>query len=97
MDVANWEKVDKNREGWKHTVKEGCNTFQKQRLKHADFNRAVRKGNAINLPDEMNSWMCKTCGRVLLSKAGYVNHQKAHTHTCTNSIEIQTGSTSKAG
>ena len=86
MDVADLEKVAKNRVGWRHTVKEGCNTFEKQRLKHADLNRAVRKGNAINLPDEMNSWMCKACRRVLLSKAGYVNYQKkAHTHVQTQS------------
>ena len=56
MDVAKWEKVAKNREGWRHMVKEGCNTtFEKQRFKHADLNHAVRKDNVINLPDEMNS------------------------------------------
>jgi hypothetical protein len=80
INVVDWEKTAQNRAGWRHSVKEGCNTFEKQRLRHAKVKRDARKGIVINLPDEMKSWMCETCGRVLLSKAGYVNHQKAHTH-----------------
>ena len=85
MDVGNWEKVAENRASWRSSVKEGCNMFEKQRLKHAKLKRAARKGNNINLTGELKTWNCETCGRVLLSKAGYVNHLKAHTHVQTQS------------
>ena len=61
-------------------MKEGCNTFEKQRLKHAKPKRGARKNNDINLTDEMKTWKSDTYGRVKSSKAGYVNHQKAHSH-----------------
>ena len=30
------------------------------------------------VPGDVNSWECETCGRALLSKAGYLNHFKSH-------------------
>ena len=31
------------------------------------------------MPSDVHSWeKCETCGRPLLSKAGYVNHGKSH-------------------
>ena len=30
------------------------------------------------LPDDVKSWKCEICARILLSKAGYVNHKKSH-------------------
>ena len=34
-------------------------------------------GNMSVLPDDVKSWKCEICARILLSKAGYVNH-KSH-------------------
>ena len=59
-------------------MKEGCGSFEKERLKHAEIKRDVRKGKEIDLLGEMNTWRCETCSRVLLSKAGYINHIKVH-------------------
>ena len=30
------------------------------------------------LPDDVKSWKCEICARILLSKAGYVNRKKSH-------------------
>ena len=40
----------------------------------AELRRACRKSEAV--PD--TPWSCNVCGRVLLSKAGLVNHMKTH-------------------
>ena len=48
------------------------------RFERAKLKRALRKGNLENLPLTMQNRSVKMCGRVLLSKAGYVNNMKSH-------------------
>ena len=59
-------------------VKAGCGSLHVKRLERAKLKRALRKGNREDLPCDHANWICETCGRVLLSKAGYVNHIKSH-------------------
>ena len=46
--------------------------FEKKKIGHAELKRALRKDTMTNLTDNLKSWVCGTCGRALLSKAGYV-------------------------
>ena len=89
INVENWEGEAKNRASWRHAVKEGCHRFEKERLKHAETKRGIRKGEVIVLPAEMKTWRCKACGRTLLSKAGYVNHIKTHKRVQNHSTYAQ--------
>ena len=58
-------------------MKEGCDLFEKERVKDAALRRKLRKGDD-SVPENVKIWKCEICGRVLLSKAGYVNHVKSH-------------------
>ena len=78
MNVGNWEADAANRAGWRQSVKQGCSRFEEERIKHAKTKRDVRKGEEIDFPAEVKTWKCEECDRVLLSKAGYVNHVKVH-------------------
>ena len=40
--------------------------------------RAFRKGNLENSQCDYANWIFETCGHILLSKVGYVNHKKSH-------------------
>ena len=78
LDVENWEEKTLNRAEWRQSIRKGCNTFESERLKHAQLKRDLRKGSNTVLSAGTQSWKCDVCERVLLSKAGYVNHTKAH-------------------
>ena len=58
--------------------KAGCYSFELKRLDCAELKRNIRKRTIRGVPGGVNSWECETCGRALLSKAGYVNHVKPH-------------------
>ena len=47
-------------------------------MAHNKLNHDLRKGVPTNLDVNINRWECETCGRILLYKAGFVNHQKTH-------------------
>ena len=47
-------------------------------MAHNKLKRDLRKGVPTNVDVNINRWECETCGRILLSKAGFVNHQKSH-------------------
>ena len=88
INVDDWEKAAKNRAGWRHSVKEGRNTFEKQRLKHAKVKRDARKGIVVNLPDEMKSWKCETCGRPVVK--GRIRQSPKYTHTNKHNVNPDT-------
>ena len=67
-----------NRNEWRRFVKAGCNSFKIKRLDYAELKRNLRKRKIRGVPGDVNSWECETCGRALLSVAGYVNHVKSH-------------------
>ena len=61
-----------------YLLKRGAEVSEKERIDRAELKRSVRKGNMSVLPDDVKSWKCEICVRILLSKAGYVNHKKSH-------------------
>ena len=78
IDVDTWEATAVDRGVWRELVKTGCGSLYVKRLNRAKMKRALRKGNLENLPCDHANWICDTCGRILLSEAGYVNHLKSH-------------------
>ena len=86
IDHNTWEETALNRNAWRKSVWRGCGLLHDKRVQKAKLKRELRKGNTDNLPNNIANWTCRTCGRVLLSRAGYVNHLKSHeerpsTHT----------------
>ena len=73
-----WEETARNRAAWRTEVKKGCKSLCTKRTQRAKLKRDLRKGNMENLPSDSANWKCESCGRILLSKAGYVNHLKSH-------------------
>ena len=59
-------------------MKAECNSLDMKRLDYAELKRNLRKRAICGVPGDVNSGECETCGRALLSKAGYVNHVKSH-------------------
>ena len=49
-------------------------------MAHNKLKRDLHKGVPTNLDVNINRWDCETCRRILLSKAGFVNHQKSHAY-----------------
>jgi hypothetical protein len=78
IDYNNWEETAMNRAKWRTEVRKGCKSLHQKKTERAKLKRDLRKGNTENLPSDSACWKCETCGRVLLSKAGYVNHLKSH-------------------
>ena len=79
LGVGDWEEKTLSRVEWRHSIRDGCRTFEDERLKHAQLKRDARKGGStVSESDNLPSWKCGVCQRVLLSKAGYVNHIKSH-------------------
>ena len=78
IDHDNWEETARNRAAWRTEVRKGCKSLCSKRMQRAKLKRDLRKGNIENLPSDSANWTCETCGRILLSKAGYVNHMKSH-------------------
>ena len=79
LDVDDWESSAENRAAWRKSIKEGCENFEQKRVEHATLKRALRKQEENELTaDVVRDLKCETCGRILLSRAGYVNHLKSH-------------------
>ena len=78
IDHEIWEETARNRAAWRTEVKKGCKSLCSKRTQRAKLKRDLRKGNMENLPSDSANWKCESCGRILLSKAGYVNHLKSH-------------------
>ena len=78
IPVENWETLSKSRTEWRQLLKRGAEVSEKERIDRLELKRSLRKGNMSVLPDDVKSWKCEICARILLSKAGYVNHKKSH-------------------
>ena len=96
IDFNNWEEIALDRAEWRKTVKQGCRSLHNQRIERAELKRDLRKGKTENLPDISSHWKCETCGRFLLSKAGYINHLKSHQRCPTANLPPQPDSTTCA-
>ena len=78
IPVADWETSANKRSLWRTMIRKGVETFEEDRVKHAELKRSLRKDNVSVVPEDIKSWKCEICARILLSKAGYVNHKKRH-------------------
>lgn len=78
IDTDTWEADAVDRSAWRKMVRTGCCSFDVRRIERAKLKRALRKGNEEDVLCDHANWVCETCGRILLSKAGYVNHRKSH-------------------
>ena len=96
IDFNNWEEIALDRAEWRKTVKQGCRSLHNLRIERAELKRDLRKGKTENLPDISSHWKCETCGRFLLSKAGYINHLKSHQRCPTANLPPQPDSTTCA-
>ena len=73
-----WETVAKSRVDWRRLVHDSVDSLEKRRVDYAGLKRAVRKQQPHHLIATANTFTCEICQRVLLSRAGYINHKKAH-------------------
>ena len=79
INVDDWEASTKHRASWRKVIRERCSSFERKRVEHAELKRALRKQDDSAVPaDVINELKCSVCGRLLLSKAGLVNHLKSH-------------------
>ena len=78
LDVNNWEEIAKDRCKWRSYTREACKALEAKNIAHNKLKRDLRKGVHTNLDVNITRWECETCGRILLSKAGFVNHRKSH-------------------
>ena len=79
IDQNSWEGLAKDRSGWRKLIREGSDIFEQERLKQSELKRALRKQDVTKIPDwVVRDLTCQVCGRILLSKAGYVNHVNSH-------------------
>ena len=77
--MDDWEALTKNRAFWRKLIRERCSSFERKQVEHAELKRALRKKDDSAVPaDVMYELKCSVCGRLLLSKAGLVNHLKSH-------------------
>ena len=70
----NWQQTCADRDTWRQSIFQGVKSFEEESVARAELRRACRNFEAV--PD--TPWSCDVCGRVLLSKAGLVNHMKSH-------------------
>ena len=80
IHVDTWEKTAEDRVLWRSAVSEGSRDFEARLIAHKKLKRDLRKGVVNDVSACAARWPCEKCGRLLLSKAGYVNHLKSHNH-----------------
>ena len=75
FDIGKWEEMALDRGEWRSHIKNACRLFEESRQEHNRLKRRLRKGDNHGFD---GGWTCKICQRILLSKAGWVNHVKSH-------------------
>ena len=79
INADDWEALTENRARWRTLIRERCSSFERKRVQRAALKRALRRQDDSVAPtDVLNELKCSLCGRLLLSKAGLVNHLKSH-------------------
>jgi len=74
VPLKNFEAECADRSKWRNSVYVGAKRLEDDTVAQAKLRRACRKHEAV----PATQWNCDICGRVLLSKAGLVNHLKSH-------------------
>ena len=78
LDVDTWEEFAKVRCKWRSCTREACKALEVKIMAHNKLKSDLRKGVPTNFDANINRCEFETCARILLSKAGFVNHQKYH-------------------
>ena len=79
VDISHWEELAVDRDIWRKEMVDRCRNFENRRIEHAKLKRALRKQDGSAVPADIQQELkCTECGRLLLSKAGFVNHVKSH-------------------
>lgn len=79
VDIAHWEELAADRKIWRQEMIERCGNFESSRIEHVKLKRALRKQDESAVPADIQQELkCRECGRLLLSKAGFVNHVRSH-------------------
>lgn len=81
MFAADWEISAHDRNEWRSLVRKRCMQFEEERIAHAVVKRKARKLQDVEVPAARGSKInltCTYCGRIMMSKAGLVNHVTAH-------------------
>ena len=61
LDLENWEERTLNRVEWRHNFHEGCNIFERERVKHAEIKRYLREGKTKSyVLIQMEVWCLRT-------------------------------------
>ena len=82
IPVESWEELAADRPKWRKATREGANLFEKERIQHESYKRAVRKKELTAAPKELiGSMKCEVCGRICLSQAGFKSHMRSHEET----------------
>ena len=70
-----------DRDRWRREVYIGSNKFESDRKQYERLKREIRKGNIQEMSREQKNQIgiaCGDCGRICLSKAGLISHQRSH-------------------
>ena len=70
-----------DRDRWRKEVYIGSNKFESDREQYERLKRDIRKGNIQEMSKEQKEQIgiaCGDCGRICLSKAGLISHQRSH-------------------
>jgi hypothetical protein len=81
VDLGSWETIAGVRNEWRETMHKGIKHFESDRIDHEKKKRSARKMQDVDVPagrGTKSNLTCPHCGRILLSRAGYVAHLKSH-------------------
>ena len=67
-----------DRAKWRKATPNGITPFEKERIKHAAYKRAVRKKELTATPYDTKDMKCEICGKICLSRAGFISHTRGH-------------------
>ena len=80
IPITTWEESTRNRSTWRKLIFDGIKFFERIRIERTSLKRCLRKGEAVVPTQECINliWKCEQCGRLCLSRAGFISHQRSH-------------------
>ena len=79
IDVADWEAMAADRDGWRLSVKEGLSMFEVRLREEAEERRQKRKervSQRMSLPTQGSDFVCNLCDRDCHSRIGLYSHSR---------------------
>ena len=70
-----WESSACHRSRWRRQIRDGVDSFERVRISHEELKRAARKRATGMVSSKV--FVCNVCGRVCMSKAGLISHQRS--------------------